>query len=138
MQESLAPRAPKAARPGLAAAVAESAQNLLGLMFNRIELAAFELAEARSHLVKAVVMSALALTALWFAVAYWSVLIVLLNWDALGWKIIALTAAVFSVMALALFWYVRALLRGSKLAMQETADELRKDRDALLSMSSPS
>jgi uncharacterized membrane protein YqjE len=138
MQEFLAPPSPKKARPGLAAALAGAGQNLLGLVFSRIELAAFELAEARTRLLKITVVSALALIAVWFAVAYWSMLIVMFNWDALGWKIVALTAAVFSAIAFALLWYVRALLRGGKLAMRETADELRKDRDALLSASSRS
>ncbi|HEY4073351.1 MAG TPA: phage holin family protein [Herbaspirillum sp.] len=119
--------------PNLIAGLAGIGKNALGLMFNRFELAAFELAEARVHLLRLIVVGALALTAVWFAIAYWSVLIVLVNWDALGWKVLAMMAGLFSILAIALGWYARVLMRDDKLAMPETSSELRKDRDALLS-----
>lgn len=125
--------ATQAPHPNLIASLIGVGKNVLGLIFNRFELAAFELAEARGHLLKLIVVGAFALTAFWFAIAYWSVLIVLLNWDALGWKVLAIMAGLFSILAIAFGWYARALLRNDKLAMPETLSELRKDRDTLLS-----
>jgi uncharacterized membrane protein YqjE len=130
---SLPPSVKEAMHPNLIANLIGVGKNLLGLIFNRFELAAFELVEARAHLLKLIVAGALALTALWFAIAYWSVLIVLVNWDALGWKVLAMMAGLFSILAIALGYYARALLHNDKLAMPETISELRKDRDTLLS-----
>lgn len=108
------------------------AKNLLGLFISRLELAALEFSEIGGNLLKIVILFALALTAGWFAVAYWSVLIVLLAWDSWGWKILLLMALVFTVLAIVLALYVRAVLRQGKIALPETMAELRKDRDALL------
>lgn len=108
------------------------AKNLLGLVISRLELAALEFSEIGGNLLKIAVLFALALTAGWFAVAYWSVLIVLLAWDSWGWKILLLMALVFTVLTIALALYVRAFLRQGKIALPDTMAELRKDRDALL------
>jgi uncharacterized membrane protein YqjE len=132
MFDSTKSHAPKIPRHGLLSGLAGVGKNMLGLLFNRIELAALELAEVRLHLLKLIVVAALGLMALWFALIYWSVLIVLLNWDALGWKILALMAALFSVLAIALFWRAKSMLHDDSLTMPETVNELRKDRDALL------
>jgi uncharacterized membrane protein YqjE len=121
-----------AQHPNLLAGLTRAGKNLLGLAFNRMELAAFELAEVRVQLLKLIVIGSLALMAAGFAVAYWSVLVVLLNWDALGWRILAILAGFFSIVALALALLVRNLLKESP-AMPATVGELRKDRDALLS-----
>jgi uncharacterized membrane protein YqjE len=123
----------QASAPNLIAGLVGVGKNALSLIFNRFELAAFELAEARVHLLRLIVVGALALTALWFAIAYWSVLIILVNWDALGWKVLAMMAGMFSILAIALGCYASVLMRNDKLAMPETSSELRKDRDALLS-----
>jgi uncharacterized membrane protein YqjE len=108
------------------------AKNLLGLIISRLELAALEFSEIGGNLLKIAVLFALALTAGWFAVAYWSVLIVLLAWDSWGWKILLLMALVFTVLTIALALYVSAFLRQGKIALPDTMAELRKDRDALL------
>jgi uncharacterized membrane protein YqjE len=108
------------------------AKNLLGLIISRLELAALEFSEIGGNLLKIIILFALALTATWFAVAYWSVLIVLLAWDSWGWKILLLMALAFTVLAVGLTLYARAVLRQGKIALPETMAELRKDRDALL------
>ena len=108
------------------------AKNLLGLIISRLELAALEFSEIGGNLLKIIILFALALTATWFAVAYWSVLIVLLAWDSWGWKILLLMALAFTVLAIGLTLYARAVLRQGKIALPETMAELRKDRDALL------
>jgi uncharacterized membrane protein YqjE len=126
-------RTTQTSHPNLIDGLAGVGKNALSLIFNRFELAAFELAEARVHLRRLIVVGALAFAALWFAIAYWSVLIVLVNWDALGWKVLAMMAGLFSILAIALACYASVLMRNDKLTMPETSSELRKDRDALLS-----
>src|ERR1700676_3111998 len=103
------------------------AKNLLGLIISRLELAALEFSEIGGNLLKIAVLFALALTAGWFAVAYWSVLIVLLAWDSWGWKILLLMALVFTILTIALALYVSAFLRQGKIALPDTMAELRKD-----------
>jgi uncharacterized membrane protein YqjE len=132
MPDSLNADRSHASQPNLLNGLSGIGKNMLGLIFNRMELAAFELSEVRVQLLKLIVIGALALMAAGFAVAYWSVLVVLLNWDTLGWRILAIVAGFFSIVAVALAFSVRSLLRG-KFAMPETISELRKDRDALLS-----
>jgi uncharacterized membrane protein YqjE len=108
------------------------AKNLLGLVISRLELAALEFSEIGGNLLKIAALFALALMAGWFAVAYWSVLIVLLAWDSWGWKILLVMALAFTVLTVVLALYARAILRQGKIALPETMAELRKDRDALL------
>ena len=119
-------------QPHLLQGLGAIGKNVLGLIFNRVELAAFEISEVRVQLMKLIVIGSLALMAAAFAVAYWSVLVVLVNWDALGWRILAIVAAFFTVIAIALAFAARSVLQGG-LTMPETLAELRKDRDALLS-----
>ncbi len=119
------------ASPGVFAAVGAIAKNSIGLLISRIELGALELGEVRSALAKLLFVFALGIVALWFALAFWSGLVVVLAWDALGWKILLLIAAVFSVLAAGVLLYVRTLLASDRLSMPATMAELRKDRDAL-------
>jgi uncharacterized membrane protein YqjE len=118
--------------PGLVAGLAGIAKNMFGLLVSRIELAALELGEMRANLAKLLLVSALGIVAVWFAFAYWTALIVVLAWDAWGWKILLLIAVVFTLLAAGVFWYARSLLRQDKLSMPATMAELRNDRDALL------
>ncbi|OWY28084.1 phage holin family protein [Herbaspirillum robiniae] len=120
------------ANPGLTAGLLGLAKNLLGLIISRIELASLEMSEIGAHLVRFAVIFVLAAVALWFAVAFWSVLIVLLAWDTWGWKILALLGFVFSAATVALVFYARSVLMQGKLSLPATMAELRKDRDALL------
>lgn len=126
------PHTGQSAPAGLVGGALSLAKNLLGLIISRLELAALEFSEIGGNLLKIVILFALALTAGWFAVAYWSVLIVLLAWDSWGWKILLLMALVFTVLTIGLALYARAVLRQGKIALPQTMAELRKDRDALL------
>lgn len=107
-------------------------KNMFGLLLNRIELAALEFSEVRTNLLKLALVFALGVLALWFALAYWTALLVLLAWDALGWKILLILAAVFSLLAAGIFWYARSMLGNGKLSMPATMAELRNDRDVVL------
>ena len=108
------------------------AKNIFGLLLSRIELAALELAEIRASVLKLALVFAVGLTAAWFAVAYWSVLLVYLAWDALGWKILFIVASGFTLITIAVLLYARAIIAEGKLSMPATMSELRNDRDALL------
>jgi uncharacterized membrane protein YqjE len=120
------------ADPNLAGSVINIAKNIFGLLLSRIELASLELAEARSHLLKLVLIFIIGMITVWFAVAYWTMLVVFLTWEALGWKILLIIAALFTLLALGLFRYATYILRQGTLSLPATMAELRNDRDALL------
>ena len=117
--------------PHLLSGVARLAKNMFGLLLNRIELAALELSEVRANFLKLALIFALGIVIAWFAIAYWTVLVVMLAWNALGWKILAIIAGLFSAVAAWLFYSARAMLTEGKLSMPVTMSELRNDRDAL-------
>lgn len=119
-------------RPGLIDGIVTVARDFASLAFNRLELAALELGEVRSALLKLLLIGALAIVAIWFAVAYWTVLVVYLAWESLGWKILLIIAILFSLFAWGLLRQARAMVEQGKLSMPATMAELRNDRDALL------
>ncbi|KAF3996910.1 phage holin family protein [Glaciimonas immobilis] len=118
--------------PGLVAGLIGIAKNLLALVISRIELAALEFSELGTHIVKLLLVFSLGILALLFALAFWCGLIVVLAWPTLGWKIVLILAAGFTVIALAMGLYVRALLGQGRIGLPNTMKELRQDRDALL------
>lgn len=118
--------------PGLIASLGNIVRNSLGLILSRLELAALELAEVRNHLLLLVLVFALAVVAGCFALAYASVTVAYLAWDALGWKILPVITGVFLLLAVGLMLYARGLIRSGKLSMPATMAELKSDRDMLL------
>jgi uncharacterized membrane protein YqjE len=120
------------ANPGLIGGLAGLARNMFGLLMSRIELAALELAEVRTQVLKLAAIFAFGVITAWFAVAYWTALIVYLSWPALGWMILLIVAAVCTLLTVGIFMYVQTLLRQGKLSMPATMAELRNDHDALL------
>ncbi|MFC5473184.1 phage holin family protein [Paraherbaspirillum soli] len=124
------PQSPK--RPGLVSGLVGTAKSLFALMISRIELAALEFSEIGSHLLKLLLVCAFSMVALWFALAFWSALVVVLAWDALGYKILLILAVLFTIVAIGAGLYVRSVLRQGRLGLPVTIAELRKDRDALL------
>ncbi len=107
-------------------------KNMFGLFLSRVELAALELSEVRATVLKLAAVFALGLLAAWFALAYWSVLLVYLAWNTLGWVILLIVALGFTLVAIGVFFYVRAIVAEGKLSLPATMNELRNDRDALL------
>jgi uncharacterized membrane protein YqjE len=121
-----------AANPGLTAGLLGPGQEPAGLIISRIELASLEMSEIGANLVRFAVIFVLAAVALWFAIAFWSVLVVMLAWATWGWKILALLGFIFSAATVGLVLYARSVLRQGKLSLPQTMSELRRDRDALL------
>ncbi|MBS0309313.1 MAG: phage holin family protein [Proteobacteria bacterium] len=125
------PQEPAQERTSLIAGISALVRNALGLSLCRLELAALELAEVRAALLKLALVFAIGVVTAWFALAGWSALLVVLTWDSLGWKIIAILAALFTLAATAAIWYVRAMLAQGKLSLPSTMEELRNDRLSL-------
>ncbi|RBA24678.1 phage holin family protein [Herminiimonas fonticola] len=119
-------------RPGLISGVVELAKNSFGLLMSRIELAALELAEVRTHMLQLAALFALGIIVAFFAIGYWTVLIAYLSWPILGWKILLILAIVCTVAAAGILFYIQSLIRQGKLSMPATMQELRNDHDALL------
>jgi uncharacterized membrane protein YqjE len=119
-------------QPGFFHGLSAMVKNMLGLALCRLELAAVELAEARAAALKLATLFAFAVLAAFFALACWTGLIVVLAWESLGWKILAILAAVFTAAAVAAAWYARIMIAEGKLSLPITMAELRNDRDALL------
>ena len=117
---------------GLIGSLAGVARNSFGLLLSRLELAALELSEVRNHVLQLFVVFTLAIVGFLFAIAYASVLVVFLSWDALGWRILLIMMFVFLLLATGLGLYARALLRQGKLSFPATMAELKADRDMLL------
>jgi uncharacterized membrane protein YqjE len=118
--------------PGLLDSAASMARNALGLLLTRLELAAIELGEIRGQVLKLALLGALFVLAAWFAVGWWSVLVVYLAWPVMGWKIIALMGLLFTGLAWFLMRKLLVLLRDNRLSMPMTMAELQNDRDALM------
>jgi len=119
-------------RSGLIGGITGLVKSMYGLLMGRVEIAAIELAEMRTNLLKLFVVFSLGVLAAWFAIAYWTALIVYLSWDDLGWKILMIIAFFFTAIALGVFLYIRSHIAKGVLAMPITMEELRNDRDALL------
>lgn len=117
---------------GLIAGVFGIARNLLGLILNRFELALLELAELSGHVAKFVFIVALAMVALWFTIAFGTVLIVYLAWQVWGWKILLFFAVVFAIVTALLGVYAWRMIKQGDLSMSVTASELQKDKETLL------
>jgi uncharacterized membrane protein YqjE len=118
--------------PGLIASMSGLARNTVGLVLSRLELAALELSEVRNHVLQLLLVFSLAVIATLFALAYGTVMVVLLSWETLGWKILLIMTLGFFALAVGLVLYGRALLKQDKLALPATMGELKADRDMLL------
>jgi uncharacterized membrane protein YqjE len=118
--------------PGLVGSLTGLAKNLFGLVVSRVELAAVELSEVRNHVLELVAVFAGAVLAVWFALAYGTVTIVVLAWESMGWKILLLMFVVFIAIAAILVVKGLSMLKQGKLAFPATMQELKNDRDMLL------
>ncbi|MES2831582.1 MAG: phage holin family protein [Pseudomonadota bacterium] len=118
--------------PGLLTGLNGAWRNLAGLLNNRAQLAMLELGQVRANVVKLLILGVSAVVAALFGLAYWTVLIVYVSWDALGGKILLIMAAAFTAIAVGAVFYAKSLLGPGKLSIPATLAELRRDRDALL------
>jgi len=117
--------------PGLLGGLTGLAKNMFGLVVSRVELLALELTDVRNHVIELVAIFALAVLATWFALAYGTMMIVALAWDAMGWKILLFMFLAFVVITAVLVGKGIAMLKQGKLAFPSTMKELKNDRDML-------
>lgn len=125
------PASARNTRPTLLGGVSGLIKNTIGLLMSWIELAAVELAEIRANAGRLVVLTIVGAIVAWFAVAYWSALIVYLSWPSLGWKILLIMALVATVAVISIFFYIRSMISQGLFSMPATMEELRNDRGAL-------
>jgi uncharacterized membrane protein YqjE len=118
--------------PGLVSGLTGLAKNVFGLLVSRVELAAVELEEVRNHILELMAVFALAFICILFAIGFGTATIVALTWEAMGWKILVLMFVVFLGITAALVFKGKAMLKENKLALPETMNELKHDRDMLL------
>lgn len=87
------------------------AKNEVELLLSRQQRATLELAQMRNRLLKLALIFALVIGTASLAIVYSTVLIVYLNWDHLGWKILVILALAFAAIAAGLLFYAYALCR---------------------------
>jgi uncharacterized membrane protein YqjE len=119
-------------KPGLISGLIGVGRSFFGLALNRIELAMLEIAEVGENAAKCLLIVALALTALWFSIAFFTVLAVFVLWQYWGWLTLLFFGFLFLIITLALTWLAWTFVRDGKLAMSVTIAEIRQDRDTLL------
>lgn len=121
-----------AAPAGLLDGAATLFRHLAGLLVARLELAALELSEVRQHVFDLLLLFALTMVCTLLALACGAAVVVALAWERMGWTILLLLFAVFGLAALLLARKGRAMLGEGRLALPETMNEFRQDRDLLL------
>ncbi|MBY0573225.1 MAG: phage holin family protein [Undibacterium sp.] len=89
-------------------AIAKSGMGLLRL---KMELAKAEAEQMRRTLLKVLAVFMLALVMFWFVLAYGSALLVSVFWATMGWKILAVMSAFFTIALAGLLLYLNAMLR---------------------------
>src|SRR5690606_17481887 len=100
MDSAQKPSAASGAEPGITSGVSGVLRNLFGLLSNRIELAALELSEIRAQVLILLSVGALGMLFVWFALIYLSIVVAILAWPVLGWKILLLLTLFFALGAL--------------------------------------
>ena len=116
---------------GLAACAGSLIRHAMGLLNARLSLAVIELAEAREAFLTVLVLGILALLMTSFALIALSALIVVLLWDALGWRVLLLLGVLYALFAWLCWRTARRWIREGRLGLPLTMAELRRDRDAL-------
>ena len=117
---------------GLAASAGSLIRHAIRLLQARLSLAVIELAEARDAFLTVLVLILLALLMASFTLIALSALLVVLLWDALGWRVLLMLAVLYALFAWMCWRAVQRLIREGRLGLPLTMAELRQDRDALL------
>ena len=108
-----------------AAAILDGVQKLLGVRFS---MAIMEFADARAAFFQVLLLGAGALLASTFALLIISGMIVVLAWEALGWRIFLILFFAYLLLTIYLLWIVRNIIASGKIGLPLTLAELKKDR----------
>ena len=117
---------------GLGATTRDLIQNIIGLIAARLSLAALELSEARDAALLVIALALSAFMAASFAVIALSALLVVLTWDALGWRIVLILTLAYAGIAVALVKQIRRIIYEGRLGLPATVAELKKDSEVLM------
>ncbi len=123
--------------PRLGASIRSALTHALGLIHTRLSLALIELAEARDAFLAVFILAIAAMVMCTLALIAVSALIIVLAWDALGWRVILLLAVIYAGCSWLLWRTARGLIREGRLGLPQTLGELRQDRDALFPRDTP-
>jgi uncharacterized membrane protein YqjE len=105
--------------------ILEGALKLLGVRFS---MAIMELADARNAFFQVLLFGAIAILASAFALLSISGMIVVLAWEALGWRIFLILFLGYLLLTLVLLWRARGIIASGKIGLPLTLAELKKDR----------
>ncbi len=122
-------RGPRA--PGLLAGMASFMSSLARLFGARASYAMLELGDARDALLRVLLLGAAALGAGALALVALSALLVVLSWEALGWRILLILFIVYGIAAWLLLQRAARIVAEGQIGLPVTMAELRKDREAL-------
>jgi len=117
---------------GLGATTRELIQHIIGLISARLSLVALELSEARDAALLIIALALGAFIAGSFTLIALSALIVVLTWDALGWRIVLLLTLAYAGIAGILIYQIRRIIRAGRLGLPATLAELKQDSETLL------
>lgn len=120
------------AEHGLGATTRELIQHIVGLISARLSLAALELSEARDAALLVILFALGAFIAGSFALIALSALIVVLTWDALGWRIVLLLTLAYAGIAALLIYQIHRIVSAGRLGLPATLAELKQDSETLL------
>jgi uncharacterized membrane protein YqjE len=121
-----------AADQGLGATTRDLIQNLVGLIAARLSLASLELSEARDAALLVNALSLGAFMAASFAMIALSALLVVLTWDALGWRILLILTLAYAAITVVLVRHIRRIIDEGRLGLPTTMAELKKDSEVLM------
>ena len=104
---------------------------MLKLAGVRLSFALLELADARDALLRVLLVGAVAVVLALLGLACLSALVVVLLWDALGWRILLILAIVYASLAVWLLQRALRIVASGQLGLPVTVAELQKDRAAI-------
>ena len=111
-----------------AAAILDGVLKLLGVRFS---MAIMEFADARAAFFQVLLLGVGALFASIFALLSISGMIVVLAWEALGWRIFLILFFAYLLLTISLLWRVCNVIASGKIGLPLTLAELKKDRAVL-------
>jgi uncharacterized membrane protein YqjE len=121
-----------AADQGLGATARDLIQNIFALIAARLSLAALELSEARDAALLVIALALGGFMAASFAVIALSALLVVLTWDALGWRILLILTLAYAAIAAVLVRQIRRIIYDGRLGLPATVAELKQDSEVLI------
>ncbi len=116
---------------GLASNAASIISGVLKLVGVRFSMAIMEFADARAAFFQVLLLGVIAILASMFALFSISGVIVVLAWEALGWRIFLILFFAYLLLTISLLWMIRNIITSGKLGLPLTLAELKKDRVVL-------